>query len=106
MGVYTERIARGAALLDSKKPGWRNHIQIADLAFESLQRCVLGQVFGDFSAAYDTLGLSCDDTATLGFCLEGHEFAGYSKNAPACLIYEGLTREWREYIAATRAVEA
>lgn len=39
------RVARGAALLDEKRPGWFNEIDLDDLMLASGRQCVLGQLF-------------------------------------------------------------
>lgn len=43
---WRRRIARGAALLDAKRPGWRDQISPADLDLASCSKCVIGQAFG------------------------------------------------------------
>jgi hypothetical protein len=40
-----EDVARGAALLDEKRPGWFSEINLADLSLDNASRCVLGQLF-------------------------------------------------------------
>jgi hypothetical protein len=99
VGTYTERIARGAAFLDEKQPGWRERIDLEALNLASLENCVLGQVFGHFDGGFAALadaGLVAD-VATLdyGFDVNGDEDDdGW---------YSVLTQEWREYIESTRA---
>lgn len=46
-GDYREEVARGVALLDELKPGWRELIDTDDLSMQMGTRCVLGQVFGN-----------------------------------------------------------
>jgi hypothetical protein len=43
-----QRVERGAALLDRKKPGWREKVNPETLEMWVGCSCVLGQVFGDF----------------------------------------------------------
>lgn len=45
MSTVAERVARGAALLDEKLPGWDQRIDLAGLELASCYRCVLGQLF-------------------------------------------------------------
>jgi hypothetical protein len=45
MSKYTERVKRGAALLDKVRPGWRNTIDLSTLDLSSGCLCILGQVF-------------------------------------------------------------
>jgi hypothetical protein len=46
-----ERVARGAALLDEKQPGWEYEIDPGTLDLANGCLCVLGQVFGNFYAS-------------------------------------------------------
>lgn len=55
-----ERCARGAALLDARRPGWADQINTEILDINSPSRCVLGQL-GGFGKQRDALGL--DSTA-------------------------------------------
>ena len=45
------RVAAGAALLDNSRPGWAAEIDIEKLVMASCKRCVLGQLYGDYSHA-------------------------------------------------------
>lgn len=41
-------VQRGAQLLDRKRPGWHGRIDVDQLRMEECERCVLGQVFGEY----------------------------------------------------------
>jgi hypothetical protein len=43
-----ERVARGAALLDQKRPGWEHQIDTGKLDLSQSCFCVLGQVCGNY----------------------------------------------------------
>lgn len=43
-----ERVARGAVLLDEKRPGWEQKIRVNELNMGSFCDCVIGQIEGDF----------------------------------------------------------
>lgn len=43
-----ERVARGVALLDEKRPGWERLIQLGSLNLSTCHECVLGQLGGTF----------------------------------------------------------
>lgn len=45
----------GAKLLDLLKPGWHKLIKIDKLQLSSCSTCVLGQLFGDYSAGAERL---------------------------------------------------
>jgi hypothetical protein len=47
-GQLLSRVERGARLLDQVEPGWYRRIAADRLAMESCDRCVLGQLHGDF----------------------------------------------------------
>jgi hypothetical protein len=44
------RVARGAVLLDERRPGWADQIAMSDipLNMEDCATCVLGHLFGDY----------------------------------------------------------
>lgn len=44
------RVARGAAALDRHVPGWRERVDPRTLDVRFTNRCVLGQVFGDYNS--------------------------------------------------------
>lgn len=59
-----ERVARGAALLDEKRPGWAAEIAIDRLAMQECDSCILGQTYGHYLDALEVLGF--DRPPTLG----------------------------------------
>ena len=46
------RVARGALLLDDAEPQWFRRIALDELAMESCDRCILGQLHGDYMAGF------------------------------------------------------
>lgn len=53
-----ERVRRGIALLDKKGPeNWRTNIDLSDLDLKDPWDCVLGKVYGTFSAGVLALGI-------------------------------------------------
>lgn len=48
MRRFEEQVKRGIALLDKKKPGWRNKVNINELQMHDCSACILGQVFGNY----------------------------------------------------------
>jgi hypothetical protein len=46
--TIAERVARGAALLDEKRPEWAAKVVPGRLRMGSFCDCVLGQVYGDY----------------------------------------------------------
>jgi len=100
MTAVAERVARGAALLDGKLPGWAERIDLAELELSSCYRCVLGQLFASAAAARGTgwhgydIGLQAldvDDDGPYGF-----------DRTDIDQTWAELTAEWRRTIAARR----
>jgi hypothetical protein len=99
MSTVAERVARGAALLDEREPGWAERIDLGRLDVMSECRCVLGQLYlrewPDLRLPYlfAVRALGIDDTQAeqaLGFDDEDGE-------------YPELTAEWHRVITARRS---
>lgn len=85
---YTAAAARGAALLDSKAPGWETKVG-PDLEMASVKWCVLGHVFGHYDRGRVALGLEAF-TSRFGFNIAG----GDDREA-----YDDLRNAWLYEIA-------
>lgn len=46
--TITDRVRRGALLLDAEAPGWAGRINEEELDLGSCDDCILGQVYGEF----------------------------------------------------------
>ncbi|GAA2938096.1 hypothetical protein [Streptomyces enissocaesilis] len=59
---YAARVAKGAALLDEKKPGWENQIALDTLNISDGTCCVTAQLsgVGSWITGMNQLGLSMD----------------------------------------------
>lgn len=42
------RVRRGAKWLDEAEPGWARRVRVAELDMIECDRCVLGQLYGNF----------------------------------------------------------
>ena len=85
-GTIEQRVARGAAFLDARHPGWAARIDLDWLDLSMCDRCVLGQLFGDFNEAPQHARL---EAYRLGF------------DRPPGMVgmeYTKLTAEWRRLI--------
>lgn len=73
MGELRTAVDKGAAWLDRVKPGWREMIDIGSLQMDRCDRCILGQLYGDyFDAIYTSPTLGSKDSACRhGFQAEG-----------------------------------
>jgi hypothetical protein len=94
--TITERVQRGAALLDEKVPGWDDEIDLTRLNINDGSRCIGGQLGRRRGKAHfyagmmEALGLVTPSSrADHGFCDDGR---GYSL----------LTLAWRDLIIARR----
>jgi hypothetical protein len=86
-----ERVAAGAMLLDERKPGWYKTIDNALLNIASCRKCVLGQVYGDFSDGVRELAL-------------GSQFGQYGFSCGSDTA-EAINEAWREVIGGKRLAE-
>jgi hypothetical protein len=95
------RAARGAKLLDKKKPGWEWHEGFDDLASLDISKscdCVLGKLY-EGEAFYGTLYLGQS-----GFMVGLDELdIGTRSGDYGFLGGRGQTEAWREIITAKRA---
>ena len=65
-----DAVARGAALLDDKDPGWAAKIDVARLAMRNSCACVIGQLFKRYREGLNALGLrDANEAAEHGFDL-------------------------------------
>jgi hypothetical protein len=98
MTAVAESVARGAALLDEKLPGWDERIDLADLQLASCYRCVLGQLFGRYpvpaEGGFSPYGLGI---AALGIGDENPSRYGFDGRDA-----DSLTGEWRRVITQRR----
>lgn len=53
--MAAERVALGAALLSSRKPDWRNRINLNTLDIKSAHCCPLGQLYGSYARGLEKL---------------------------------------------------
>ena len=96
MTTIKERVEKGAALLDEKRPGWEKEIDLDGLVMESGTCCVLGQLYegsfykGKWAILPEWGADSWDTPAT------EHGFT--SQNG----VYVALTRAWKRLIRERR----
>ena len=97
-----ERVQRGAALLDEKRPGWADKINIATLRMSSECACILGQLEGMFwSAAQRLFGGEGMDLPTVE-AVECGLWTPLTVNGVDCQSYNQLQDAWVEEIEARR----
>jgi hypothetical protein len=98
--TIAERVAKGAALLDEKIPGWADRIDLHRFYIGSTCDCVLGQLHdGSYT---DGMYALTRDTEDHGFMWTASPADAGAEEAE---IAE-LETEWRRVIEARRAGEA
>ena len=106
------RVARGAALLDEKLPGWADRIDLDRLDLGSPCRCILGQTWDE--GRYDDDDPYFMHVRSLFGTYDQQRDAGlgFNINFGAKLLremdaeYAELTAEWRRVIEARREAAA
>jgi hypothetical protein len=103
LSTIAERVARGAALLDEREPGWWQRIDLSKLDLASTCRCVLGQLNTDRDGPYprwsdilDRFGVQLRNEFSHGFNVGGEGTEAKFAN---------LTAAWRELIEERRGDE-
>ena len=93
-----ENVARGAALLDQKRPGWAQQINISTLNLGSPCLCVLGQLYRSFTRGWVLLTDGVAGQARpFGFDISGEESA--TTGGLDSPYYHLLQDAWIEAIA-------
>lgn len=93
--TIAERVAAGARWLDEYEPGWVDRIDLESLDLGSCDRCIAGQLLGDFVNVDEQWPISTfRETDALGFSLP----------LQRDLEYDDLTAAWRTLITARRAL--
>ena len=93
--LTTERVAKGATLLDEYEPGWWKMIHLGSLQLKDCTFCILGQLFDDYEEGLPALGLSDIAAAESGFAEPG-DLPWRDTDYPA------LDAEWKRLILARR----
>jgi len=98
-----EAVTRGVTLLDAKRPGWAQRIDVSILNIASSRMCIVGQLYdGDFSEGLEQLGIGTG-SGSYGFgavCnLEGD-------GECTCLKSLGLLKDAWIYAIAERMINA
>src|SRR6478609_1123816 len=102
MSDYTAAVLAGASLLDEKKPGWYNNVDLNTLNVNHVYSCPLGQLFGTYSKGLNALFGQFDrpeDGAPFGFFIKFEVPKKYDSSY-TWGEYQKLTEEWKEQINA------
>jgi hypothetical protein len=97
-----ERVARGARLLDEKRPGWEGCIALDHIEMDMCDSCILGFVYGHYHVGSDRLfgylnvTWEADEPEVLA--AEDHGFNACLADDPDA-EYAALAVAWRAEIA-------
>jgi hypothetical protein len=94
------RVARGAALLDEKRPGWERRIDLGTLTLHDPCGCIVGQLCGTgiwFGEGLEMLGI--DEGTPYGLDLSHREVAGANDECARREAYRPLQDAWIKLIA-------
>lgn len=111
--IAAARVAQGAAFLDRVRPGWAHAIHVDTLAMRTCRRCLLGQLYGDYSEGAETFGWepsACDlldlPQVQLGFTLAPGDAISddpdYWRASHTDAVWQTLTDAWIAAIAERR----
>lgn len=106
-GSAESRVAVGAALLDQTVPGWWQRVDLETLDICRYNRCVLGQLFGDWIVGLDALfgtmpaGAEWVAAEQAGFWVNEHQPDGECTDV-SMPRYAALTEQWRAAVVARR----
>lgn len=93
-GTVPERVARGAALLDEKDPGWALRLpRLSRLAIYSGSNCVFGQLYG----------WVWDGPGRVGIRVKEMEWYGFAEWRRSHM--REVTEEWRRVVRERRLQE-
>ena len=90
--TINERVAKGAAILDAKKPGWERQIDIASLQLADSCHCVLGQLYGHYFDGLDAIKLLHDPALIPGTSGAGAGFNTYPHEGMT--VFADLDEAW------------
>jgi hypothetical protein len=111
MSTITERVEKGAALLDEKRPGWWRDIDLLTLDIASRCGCVIGQLAGItkasdrglvYEAATRSLGVGYTAEISMGFEAPMTREFGGDRGTAIAAEYAALTAAWRDLITGRR----
>jgi len=86
------RVADGARLLDAYMPDWASRIDLSILDLENVERCILGQLYGDYLEGLYRLHLCFQQTVDNGFTTP------VSSWLPEKGRFRSLTRCWKKEV--------
>src|SRR5882762_2911653 len=96
--MFEEQIKSGVQVLNKKRPGWAQRIEIESLNIISPAYCIIGQVYGSYSDGLEVLRIHHMDAENYGFALNKSPYEYHEE-------WETLTQEWKETIRCIQEQE-
>jgi hypothetical protein len=108
VSAETERVERGAALMDEKRPGWLDVIDLGRLDIAVTCDCITGQQPGGFTRVMNDLGIGHSaEAASYGFgaYAPDPDLPELEYGRIVAEEYDALTGAWRGLITRRRTAE-
>lgn len=99
--VATDRVERGARLLDRAQPGWYHDVSPKALSMGWCRQCVIGQLFEDYYYGLKEVGINPDkafEERLFGFEADSYTTSGGTVE----ITYDLLDDLWRGEIQKRR----
>jgi hypothetical protein len=94
---------RGAELLDTQRPGWRDAISLERLDVRLCHSCVIGQIYGDYASWVYEVVEDDEDPAHYGFDTWDGGDPVESGDGDPSPEYDALNAAWRLVVAGLPA---
>lgn len=101
MNRIAKRVAKGAALLDVKRPGWEKEVNVYSINMNSPYDCILGQIYHNYEWGLDSLELEGNWSAKR----HGFELTGWQRRdfASAQLNGQKIKDAWIDEIKSRKS---
>lgn len=107
LGTIPDRVRRGAELLDARRPGWAGELALDRLAMSSCDRCILGQLYGEYFSGMRELAAPLPCTVRLSAAEHGFTLPNDEQDpdpemdlAPVWARFRELADAWRSEVKA------
>jgi hypothetical protein len=99
MSDLSAKVKRMTAILDEKRPGWRDEIDVEKLDFNSIRNCVLGQLYGSYTQGLVDIGYpNATEAWQIDHAVElPHEGSWFR------IEYKPLTEAWKKELQGEAA---
>lgn len=94
--MFEAQIAKGVALLDHTRPGWRESVDLGTLNLSQADHCVLGQVFSGYYTGLKRLDITTSNEVV------DHGFSVKYRTGSPRKDFAKLTTEWIEALSDDR----